>query len=138
MTYVDNLGNEVGAFLSDGFALRYVQSVDIWISLAISPTGFLVYPSSPVAETFFESTDCSGTAYALFGDDGFVKGHWVFNGFFYYTKEARQERTYLSKFVAASNSCSQVGVGAPSVSAASVMSLPISDFGLTPPFKLVR
>jgi hypothetical protein len=74
---MDAKGNTVGRAVVTGFfTARVVRQIKgVWVSLSITPSGF--YEGDPLP-LFYQSTDCTGTAYLSFvPDGGLASGRWM-------------------------------------------------------------
>jgi hypothetical protein len=137
LRFVDSLGNEVGIVnnvvqVGSGIiALRYIESENTFIYFYLTPAGV---QDNYAASFYYESTDCTGTAYLFVKNPNeFAQPSIRIGDNFYYPTGNNQSRHILSeKFT--SQPCEPRDFTTEFCQTAII---PVSNLG-TPPFKLSR
>jgi len=133
---LDSVGNEVGVLVGaggGGFSiLRYLASDNTWLRLDLNATDFFENINNAM---FYESSDCSGTAYFTRGAEGFYAEGYVFQGVVYYGAQVAPTQKTLQSAIQFGGQCQGFAPFTDPVVPVSTRST--SSFG-TPPFQLVR
>jgi hypothetical protein len=133
---------EVGLYNYNARALRFHEASNTWLSLPAVPDGFF---STFTPRFVYTGPDCSGTEYMegpvhnplFFHVDPTLSGDAL-----YYSTQPVEDVTMASMRLGAGGTCTNISPSPfgiePVWSVGTLHSIPISEFGLTPPFKLMR
>ncbi len=132
---VDSQGKEVGIY-SYSYALRYISSTDSWLFFAITRDGFADNSVCCSQAFFYTTSNCTGTAYMSVANFDLAQFGVVSGGTVYQPTDYGQLMSYSSYRVISNGPCQSASGGPSRLSL--VVSYPLADFGLTPPFRLVR
>ena len=137
---LDSLGSEVGVWFGPEngqlVALRYLPTDDVWLHLRVSPSGVNDDDLNAKPNTYWETTDCTGTEYTFQGTPGqFYERASVSQGIVYYPDHQMPPTSKTLQSKKHFGPCESITPVQWDV--VPWASFPVSNFG-TPPFKLTR
>lgn len=134
---LDSLGNEVGTYNDEGLVIRRNETMDMWLRFSVDKNGFIDGNIASQLVLIYTTSNCSGTAYLQSEPDALVQKAVVYGQTVYQPSNTHQTMNFQSyRYGFGPNQPCEPSGGV--TTASQPVTYPVSNLGLTPPFRLVR